>query len=64
MMTHTKKPFSFFRWKKDLIDRLNSRSSIIETKQGLVEYTLSGNEGPVLVAIHGAPGGYDQMEEL
>ena len=55
---------SFFQWKKSLINRLNSNSTIINTEKGPIEYALIGEDGPVLVSMHGAPGGYDQMTEL
>ena len=35
----------------------------METSLGSVEYTLKGNNGPVLLFIHGTPGGYDQTTE-
>ncbi len=63
-MTKKRKFISYFKWKKKLLSRLNSKSSVIETKNGPVEYVMSGDEGPVLVVIHGAPGGFDQMTEL
>jgi pimeloyl-ACP methyl ester carboxylesterase len=33
---------------------------IIETQKGPVEYVLEGESGPVVMAIHGGIGGYDQ----
>ena len=35
----------------------------METSLGSVEYTLQGNDGPVLLFVHGTPGGYDQTTE-
>jgi 2-hydroxy-6-oxonona-2,4-dienedioate hydrolase len=40
-------------------DRLSAASQIIQTPYGPVEYTAWGNGPPVLV-VHGAGGGYDQ----
>ena len=39
---------------------LRRRSRAIITHLGLIEYTLKGDSGPVLLYIHGSPGGYDQ----
>ncbi len=50
---------SFRRWKKELQDILGSNSRVITTPVGPIEYAIVG-EGPVIIAIHGAPGGYDQ----
>ena len=50
---------NFRKWKKELQDILGSNSSVITTPVGSIEYALVG-EGPVIIAIHGAPGGYDQ----
>ena len=36
----------------------------METSLGTVEYTLKGDDGPVLLFIHGTPGGYDQTTEV
>ena len=38
---------------------LNAESEIAETALGEIEYILKG-EGPVVLALHGGPGGYDQ----
>ena len=48
-----------FIWKKKLKAILNRNSQILQTDKGLVEYAICGH-GPVVVGIHGAPGGYDQ----
>jgi len=49
----------FRRWKRNVLSNLHMGSSIANTSVGPIEYTLQG-EGPVLLPIHGAPGGYDQ----
>jgi len=48
-----------FIWKKKLKRILNSNSQVLETDKGQIEYAICGH-GPVIVGIHGAPGGYDQ----
>jgi len=50
---------SFRLWKKNLNITLNANSKVIATSKGEIEYNLKGN-GPVLLMLHGAPGGYDQ----
>ena len=43
----------------DLAECLDWKPKIIETKLGPIEYAERG-EGPVLLSVHGGPGGYDQ----
>ncbi len=50
---------NFRRWKRELQVDLLENSRVIDTTVGQIEYTQAG-EGPVVIAIHGAPGGYDQ----
>jgi len=50
---------SFRRWKHNLLTTLNANSKVITISQGEIEYVLKGS-GPVLLMLHGAPGGYDQ----
>lgn len=47
------------RWRRQLLLRLLSTSRLLETRQGTVEYRLEGN-GPVVLFLHGSPGGYHQ----
>lgn len=49
----------WWRWNKTFKDTLARHSQIIETSQGHIEYTLHG-QGPVVLGLHGTPGGYDQ----
>lgn len=52
----------YHRWLKDEIkkqDELLTTKRTIETSCGTMEYSLIG-EGPVVLGLHGAPGGYDQ----
>lgn len=44
---------------QDYQDCLTQPSKIVETKLGPVEYAERG-EGPVVLSVHGGPGGYDQ----
>jgi pimeloyl-ACP methyl ester carboxylesterase len=46
------------RWKLEQIARLGSESRLLETQQGTVEYQMEGG-GPVVLLLHGSPGGYD-----
>lgn len=49
----------WWRWNKTFQDTLARHSQIIETPRGCIEYTLHG-QGPVVLGLHGTPGGYDQ----
>ena len=44
---------------QDFRDCLTHPSQVVETAAGPVEYAVRG-EGPVLLSVHGGPGGYDQ----
>ncbi len=48
-----------FFWKRNLTKILQKNSQVIETTLGPIEYAIVGS-GPVIVGIHGTPGGYDQ----
>lgn len=50
---------TFRRWKRSLLSVLESGSEIATTSIGEIEYVLKGS-GPVVLFLHGAPGGYDQ----
>ena len=50
---------TFRRWKRTLLHALAAGSRIAETSLGLFEYAFEG-KGPVLLMLHGGPGGYDQ----
>ncbi|MDF2615248.1 MAG: hypothetical protein K0S71_3034, partial [Clostridia bacterium] len=49
----------FLKVKSEQIEKANAKSIVVETKQGTIEYAVSGKGDPVLM-IHGAGGGYDQ----
>lgn len=48
----------YHRWKQRQSLRLQSESCLLETSRGTVEYHTEGT-GPVVLVIHGGPGGYD-----
>lgn len=50
---------SYRGWKRNLLTSLNGNSTVVMTPLGEIEYVLKGS-GPVLLMLHGAPGGYDQ----
>ncbi|MHA1883179.1 MAG: alpha/beta fold hydrolase [Candidatus Thorarchaeota archaeon] len=50
---------NFRRWKRDLLLTLETNGTTIKTAVGPVEYAFIG-DGPVIVSVHGALGGYDQ----
>jgi len=54
----------YIRWKEDLVGKLYTGSKVIETKMGPIEYAITGDSGPFLMVMHGAPGGYDQTAAL
>lgn len=49
----------WFGWEHDLVAELNSKSTLQKTSLGNIEYAIEGS-GPMIVGMHGAPGGYDQ----
>ncbi|MDB3994296.1 alpha/beta hydrolase [Gammaproteobacteria bacterium] len=50
----------YWFFKFSLLNKLKGNSKIVETKLGPIEYKMIGDKGPVLMSIHGSPGGYDQ----
>ncbi len=50
---------AYLHWKRASLDRLYTHSRLIDTAMGPVEYAIEGN-GPVVLLLHGTPGGYDQ----
>ncbi len=47
-------------WRAERIDSLRTQSQAVDTNVGKIEYLFAGEEGPVLLFVHGTPGGYDQ----
>ncbi|MGY5859815.1 MAG: alpha/beta hydrolase [Candidatus Thorarchaeota archaeon] len=50
---------TFRRWKRSLSSILEGNSEIANTSAGEIEYATKGS-GPVVLFLHGGPGGYDQ----
>ena len=50
---------SFRGWKQNLLTSLNGNGKVVTASLGEIEFVLKGS-GPVLLVLHGAPGGYDQ----
>lgn len=50
---------SYKSWKRNLLKTLNETSEVVTTSRGAIEYILNGS-GPVILFLHGSPGGYDQ----
>jgi pimeloyl-ACP methyl ester carboxylesterase len=51
-------------WRRRLQERLEADSGVVATAKGAVEYARYGPARPVVVAIHGTPGGHDQIPLL
>lgn len=49
----------WFGWEHDLVAELTAKSTLQKTAAGPIEFAMEG-DGPVVVGMHGAPGGYDQ----
>ena len=57
---------TYTRYQRDLrrrLDRISADSQIARTPCGPIEYAVAG-EGPPVLVVHGAGGGYDQGLEL
>jgi pimeloyl-ACP methyl ester carboxylesterase len=48
------------KWRAAVAERLDAGSLVAQTERGPIEYAMVGT-GPVVLALHGSPGGYDQM---
>ncbi|MEZ4592717.1 MAG: alpha/beta hydrolase [Chloroflexota bacterium] len=53
----------FNRWRQARTRELKARGTVVETAVGPIQYAIQGS-GPVLLASHGGPGGYDQIEMM
>ena len=59
LFSSEKKGADLFKWIKTTKSELDSKSKLATTAAGPIEYVKKGN-GPVVLCLHGAPGGYDQ----
>jgi pimeloyl-ACP methyl ester carboxylesterase len=50
-------------WRDEQVQALQSGGTIIETSVGPIEYVMETGAGPVLLFVHGTPGGYDQAPD-
>jgi len=50
---------NYTMWRSDQLDELAGESRVAETAVGQIEYILKGERGPVMLYLHGTPGGYD-----
>lgn len=53
--------FFYSNFQKDRLSALESDSQIANTSAGKIEYQLVGESGPVVLLLHGTPGGHDQV---
>ena len=51
---------SYLSWSSREFEVLEAGSKIVETQAGPIEYVMKGEQGPVILFLHGTPGGYDQ----
>lgn len=51
-------------YRAERFESLVQNSEIAETASGPIEYQLVGDSGPVILFIHGTPGGYDQTTSM
>src|SRR2546426_4663955 len=57
-------PLRYFAWKRDLETRRRRESEIVVTRRGPIECAWTRPALPVVVGVHGTPGGYDQIPAL
>lgn len=50
----------FSQWRTQVTRNLDRASIVVQTAKGPIEYAEIGH-GPVVLMIHGDPGGYDQI---
>ena len=60
----TPSPLRYLAWKRTLAARLRRESEVVITSGGPIECARSGPALPLVVGVHGAPGGYDQIPAL
>jgi pimeloyl-ACP methyl ester carboxylesterase len=54
---------AYYGWRDSRYESLRTGSRVAETSAGPIEYVLRGEQGPVILFLHGAPGGYDQAPQ-
>lgn len=52
--------FIYLVSRSNALSDLKAESEVVSTSKGEIEYVLKGDEGPVVLFLHGSPGGYDQ----
>jgi pimeloyl-ACP methyl ester carboxylesterase len=53
----------FSQWRNEVTKDLEGNSVVVQTAKGPIEYAEIGH-GPVVLMIHGDPGGYDQIYQV
>jgi pimeloyl-ACP methyl ester carboxylesterase len=56
--------YRYRQWLQACQQRQMAESMVAETAQGAVEYAFWGTSDPVILFVHGQPGGYDQGKPL
>jgi pimeloyl-ACP methyl ester carboxylesterase len=51
--------FTYTVARSNAVSNLQAKSKIVETSEGPIEYLRSGNDGPLVLHLHGSPGGFD-----
>ena len=51
---------SYLNWRSDRLEAIHAGSRSVDTRLGTIAFTLTGSSGPVILFLHGIPGGYDQ----
>ena len=54
----------YLDFRREQLGFLVSGSQVVNTSAGPIEYQTSGGSGPILLFLHGTPGGYDQLGAL
>lgn len=52
--------FCYSSSRTERFDSLATESQVVQTSVGPIEYQVIGESGPVVLFLHGTPGGYDQ----
>ncbi|NOX51052.1 MAG: alpha/beta hydrolase [Gammaproteobacteria bacterium] len=55
---------SYLNFRSEQLAALESDSQIANTSAGPIEYRFVGDSGPILLFLHGTPGGYDQLDGM